>query len=66
MVVQHRKADGTDYSAVAPAPTVPITNGASNGTFTSLKPAAVGDTWTIYLTGDFTENYYIYRRFYQL
>ena len=57
MVVQHYNAAGVKYPDVAPAPANPVVNGASNGYLTCLKPAAVGDKWIIYLTGDFTENF---------
>ena len=50
MIVRHYDAAGDEYPLVAPY-------GEENGFYSCLKPAAEGDTWIIYLTGDFTENF---------
>ena len=51
MIVQHYDAAGDEYPLVADP------DGDENGFYSCLKPAAEGDTWIIYLTGDFTENF---------
>jgi hypothetical protein len=50
MVVIHMDSEGEAYPAVS-------VTGSANATLTSLRPAAAGDQWTIYVTGDFMENF---------